>query len=358
MADGSDTILRYHGRMAHAASVKRRRSRRGAGAMTLADVARIAGVSPITVSRAFNAPGQLAAATLARVRAAVSRTGYVPNRVAGGLASSRSRLIAVLVPTIASPVFLETVQALTEEFEANGYQVMLGQSGYGTEREDALLDAIIGRRPDGIVVTGIMHSREARRRLANSGIPVVETWDLTPTPIDMLVGFSHEKVGAAVADYLQYRGVRHPGVVSADDPRAQQRRRGFTAAAQRHGIAHVPAELVPTPTSLGAGRRAFARLVHAHPEIDAVFCSSDLLALGVLTEAHARAIAVPGKVRIVGFGDNNLAADAHPALSTVRIDGPAIGRQAARFIIDRAQGRAIRERVVDLGFKLIARASA
>src|SRR5437588_8013470 len=147
-ADDSDTILRYHGPMAHAASVKRRRSRRGAGAMTLADVARIARVSPITVSRAFNTPGQLAAETLARVRAAVDRTGYVPNRVAGGLASSRSRLIAVLVPTIASPVFLETVQALTEEFETHGYQVMLGQSGYGTERDDAMLDASHGRPPD------------------------------------------------------------------------------------------------------------------------------------------------------------------------------------------------------------------
>src|SRR5712692_12054665 len=275
-------------------TARTRRGRRGSGGLTLADVARLAGVSPITVSRALNNPDQLTAETLARVHEAIERTGYVPNRVAGGLASSRSRLIAVLVPTIASPVFLETVQALTEEFEAHGYQVMLGQSGYGTEREDALLDAIIGRRPDGIVVTGIMHSREACRRLANSGIPVVETWDLTPTPIDMLVGFSHEKVGTAVADYLQYRGVKHPGVVSADDPRAGQRRRGFTAAAQRHGIAHVPAELVPTPTSLGAGRRGFARLVHAHPEIDAVFCSSDLLALGVLTEAHARGIAVPG----------------------------------------------------------------
>src|SRR5438067_5925645 len=223
-------------------TINKKRARRGSGGPKLEDVARLARVSPITVSRALNSPEQLTAETLARVREAVRRTGYVPNRVAGGLASSRSRLIAVLVPTIASPVFLETVQALTAEFEANGYQVMLGQSGYGTEREEALLDAIIGRRPDGIVVTGIMHSREARRRLANSGIPVVETWDLTPTPIDMLVGFSHERVGAAVADYLQYRGVRHPGVVSADDPRAQQRRRGSTAAAQRHRIAHVPAE--------------------------------------------------------------------------------------------------------------------
>ena len=335
-----------------------RRSRRRTPALTLADVARVAGVSPITVSRALNTPAQLTAETLARVREAVSRTGYVPNRLAGGLASSRSRLVAVLVPTIASPVFLDTVQALTEELESAGYQVLLGQTGYGAEREDALLDALLGRRPDGIIVTGIMHSPETRRRLAAAGVPVVETWDLTPTPIDMLVGFSHEKVGVAVAESLHFRGARRPGVVSADDPRAQQRLKGFRDAAARLGLPPVPAELVPTPTTLGSGRRAFARLVVAHPDCDAVFCSSDFLALGVLTEAQARGIAVPARVRVMGFGDNNFAADANPALSTVRIDGRAIGRQAARFVVERAAGRPVAERVVDLGFKLIARASA
>jgi LacI family gluconate utilization system Gnt-I transcriptional repressor len=335
-----------------------RRGRRRAGALTLADVAKLAGVSPITVSRALNSPGQLTAETLARVQEAVALSGYVPNRVAGGLASNRSRLVAALVPTIASPVFLETVQSLTEELDAAGYQLMLGQSSYDIGREDALLDALIGRRPDGIVITGIMHSPHARRRLAAAGIPIVETWDLTPTPIDMLVGFSHGKVGAAVADYLHYRGSRHPAMVSADDTRAGLRRQGFEEAAAKHGLAPVPAELVATPTTMGAGRRAFGRLLEKHPETDAVFCSSDMLALGVLIEAHVCGIAVPGRVRVFGFGDHNLAADAHPALSTVRIDGTAIGRQAARFIIDRAAGRPIPHRVVDLGFKLVARASA
>jgi LacI family gluconate utilization system Gnt-I transcriptional repressor len=332
--------------------------RRGGGGLTLSDVARLAGVSPITVSRALNTPEQLTADTLARVQEAVARTGYVPNRVAGGLASSRSRLVAALVPTVASPVFLETVQAWTDTLDQAGYQVMLGQSGYGETREDALLDAIIGRRPDGVILTGVMHSPEGRRRLAASGIPVVETWDLTPTPIDMLVGFSHEKVGVAVAEYLHFRGSRTPGVVSADDYRAGLRLRAFVETAAKRGIRDVPSELVPTPTTLGAGRKGLARLLDAHPETDAVFCSSDTLALGVLTEAQARGIKVPDQLRVMGFGDNNFAADTHPALSTVRIDGMAIGRQAARFVIDRVEGRPIPERIIDLGFKLVGRASA
>jgi LacI family gluconate utilization system Gnt-I transcriptional repressor len=341
-----------------AAPSRAKRVRRRGASLTLADVARIAGVAPITVSRALNTPEHLTAETLERVRQAVERTGYVPNRVAGGLASNRSRLVAALVPTIASPVFLETIQALTEALAAEGYQLVLGQSGYEGSREDALIDAVIGRRPDGVVLTGVMHSPEARRKLASAGIPVVETWDLTPTPIDMLVGFSHQRVGAAVSDYLYSRGARHPAILTADDPRAGLRDAAFVDAAHRHGIGEVPLELVPTPTTLGAGRRAFARLLESHGEIDAVFCSSDILALGALTEAHARGIAVPAQVRVFGFGDNNFAADAHPALSTVRIDGTAMGRQAARFVIDRAAGRPVPQRVIDIGFELVARASA
>jgi LacI family gluconate utilization system Gnt-I transcriptional repressor len=336
---------------------KSRRRRNGSG-LTLADVARIAGVSAITVSRAVNEPERVQGDTLKRIQRAIERTGYVPNRVAGGLATSRSRLVAALVPTISGLVFLETVQAMTEALDHAGYQVMLGQSGYDATREDALLDAIIGRRPDGVIITGVMHSPQARRRLAAAGIPIVETWDLTPTPIDMVVGFSHEKVGTAVAEYLAYREVRSPALVSADDYRASLRRKGFVEAMARRGYGAMPEALVPTPTTLGAGRKALAEVLEKNPRTDAVFCSSDVLALGVITEANARGLSIPGDLRVFGFGDLDFAAHTYPALSTVRIDGTAIGRQAAHFVIDRAAGRRIESRIVDVGFKLIARASA
>lgn len=338
--------------------LRSRRARRGTGGLTLSDVARLAGVSPITVSRALNTPDQVAPDTLARVQEAVSRTGYVPNRVAGGLASSRSRLVAVIVPTIASPMFLETVQALTDALATEGYQVMLGESGYDGTREDALLDAIIGRRPDGVVLTGVMHSHEGRRRLAAAAIPVVETWDLTPTPIDMLVGFSHEKAGAASAEYLAARGVKRPAMISGDDHRAGLRRNGFSEAAARLGMGKVAVRLVHAPTTIGDGRRALAALVERHHDIDAVYCSSDLLALGALIEAKARGIAVPARLRILGFGDLDFARDTDPPLSTARIDGTAIGRQAARFLLDRTRGHPEGPRIVDLGFTIVPRESA
>jgi len=331
-----------------------RRARRGSGAVTLHDVAKLAGVAPITASRALNSPDQVSDEVRRKVAEAIARTGYVPNILAGGLASSRSRLVAAVVPTISGPVFLETIRALTDALAERGYQLMLGQSGYVGNREDALLGAIIGRRPDGIVLTGILHSAEGRKRLLSAGIPVVETWDLTPTPIDMLVGFSHVEVGRAVAQFLHAKGHRKLAVVSGSDERARRRQQALDAAAQALGLGPVRAVVVPAPTTLKSGRAALAELMEG-PGIDAVFCSSDLLALGVITEAQARGVAVPGQLAIVGFGDLEFAADLHPALTTVRINGAAIGRQAAQFIVERAEGRPVEQRVVDIGFSIVER---
>jgi LacI family gluconate utilization system Gnt-I transcriptional repressor len=340
------------------AATPQRKSRRGSGAVTLHDVARLAGVAPITASRALNTPDQVSQDVRRKVADAIARTGYVPNRLAGSLASTRSRLVAAVVPTIAGPVFLETVQSLTEALAEHDYQLMLGQSGYRGNREDALLDAIIGRRPDGIVLTGILHSADGRRRLLASGIPIVETWDLTPTPIDMLVGFSHVAVGAKVAEYLHAQGRRRFASVSGDDERAQRRQAAFEARTRDLGLPAPAAVVVPAPTTLRSGRAALAQLFEADRSIDAVFCSSDLLALGVLTEAQAQGVRVPERLAVVGFGDLDFAADLHPALTTVRINGGAIGRQAARFIIERAEGRPIEPRVVDIGFSIVTRDSA
>lgn len=334
-----------------------KRSRRGSGAVTLHDVARLAAVAPITASRALNTPDQVSPEVRQRVAEAVAALGYVRNHQAGALASARSRLVAAVVPTLSGPVFGPMLQALTEALAGQGYQLMLGQSGYVDSREDALLDAIIGRRPDGIVLTGVMRSPEGRRRLLACGIPVVETWDLSPDPLDLLVGFSHAEVGRAVARFLAARGRRQLAVVAGDDERSQRREQAFCRAAAELGLPPVRVIRVPAPTTLQSGRRALAQWCAESPPVEAVFCSSDLLALGVLTEAQARGLSVPQALAVVGFGDQDFAADLNPALSSVRIDGQAMGRQAAQWVVDRAEGRAIAERVVDLGFSLIERSS-
>lgn len=329
----------------------------GSKPFTIVDVARLAGVSAMTVSRALNTPDRVSPEMLARVQDAVQRTNFVPNPMARGLRYSRARLVAALLPTLVGPVFQEMVEALDRAVHERGYQLMIGQTGYDVEREEALLKAVIQRRPDGIVLTGALRSEQGRRALRASGIPVVETWELSPTPVDMMVGFSHAAIGASVVDFFHQRGHRHIGMVSAGDERALTRVSAFTERARQLGMTAVPTAFTPAPSTMGAGRAGLVELLTRSPKVTAVFCSSDMLALGASIEARERGLAVPKKLAIVGMGDQQVAADAAPPLTTVRIDGTRIGRTAAEMIVGRAEGVAIDQPVVDVGFSIVERQS-
>lgn len=324
-----------------------------AKSITLHDVAREAGVSLITASRALSNPERVSAATIARVQEAVAATGYIPNLLAGGLKSRRSRTVAALVPIISVPQFLPTIQALTADLDREGYQLILGQTGYDHAREEALLAAMAGRRVDGIVVAGLLNDTVAARRLRDIGIPVVETWDLSAQPLDMVVGFSHHKVGAAVGEYFQAKGWSRVGLATGDDQRAAIRRAGFLSV-----IGHdIPTVTVPAPSNVASGRRACAELLAQDPSLRAIFCSADALAEGVLTEARVRGLRVPEDLAVCGFGGADFSAHLAPALTTVHVDGALIGTEAARVLMARLRGETVDAPVVDVGFRIVERAS-
>jgi len=334
-----------------------KRGRRTGRAATVVDVARMAGVAANTVSRVLNHPEQVASETRERIEEAIRVTGYVPNLLAAGIRSARSRLVAAIVPTVSGPMFLETIQALTQTLDDNGYQLILGQAGYDGLRENELLNAIIGRRPAGIALVGVVHSQESRRLLLASHIPIVETWDLTHTPVDMVVGFSHEEIGAAACDYLWARGRRRLAVVSGKDERARRRTQAFEAAARKHG-AEVAVRWGGAPGTLGEGRSAAADLLASATPPDAVFCSSDLIALGFINEASARGLAVPRDLAVLGFGNLNFAEGVTPPLSTVDVDGHRIGQLAGSMLVDRAEDRPTPTPVMDVSYRILERGSA
>lgn len=339
------------------------RSREGIKGVTLADVARIAGVSKITASRALANPDLVTEKTRAKVLVAVRETGYVQNFVAAGFKSRRTRLIACLVPTIASgSAFLPAVQAMTDAFADAGFQVLLGQRGYDPSREEGLIDAAIARRPDGIVVTGVLQSPVAREKLRRCGVPVLEAWDMTDDPIDMLVGFSHYAAGQEIATYLHRRGRRRAALITTNEPRGKARGLGFAEQAKALGMAgpegDIPTHIEGAPSRMGHGRTGLALLTSEHPDIDALCCSTDLVALGALIEAQAQGIEVPKRLAIVGFGDLDFAVDTNPALTTLRIDNEAIGKRAAACLLERLQGNGPVNPVQDFGFSMVERDSA
>jgi LacI family gluconate utilization system Gnt-I transcriptional repressor len=328
-------------------------------AVTIHDVAALANVSSMTVSRALKTPERVSADALQKVRDAVAKTGYVPNALAGGLRSSRTRLVAALVPALKTHIYDAMIQALTDALAASGYSLLLGQTGHSPDREEELLRATLARRPDGIVITGVTHSRGSRQLLLGAGIPIVETHDWTSAPIDMLVGFSHERMGADVCQFLVRKGRKRLALITADSPRALQRAEGFVAAAARLRLRAPLVEVLPAPTGdHAAGRAALARLLAASKTIDGVYCASDMVALGVLTEARVRGIAVPEALAVVGSGDLDFAASISPSLTTVRVDLVRIGSLAARYVVDRIEGRDVAEPSVNVGHDIVERDSA
>ena len=321
----------------------------------LSDVAAAAGVAPMTVSRVINSPERVAEATAERVRDVIARLGYVPNLVAGGLSSRRSRMIAAIVPTIAHPMFAELVGSFTETLHAAGYQVMLSLSGYMPGREDELVRGLLGRRPDGIVLTGVTHSAVTRQVLAEAGIPVVEVFD-AGRPIDMLVGFDHAEVGAAVAGYFRARGHERFAMFAASDARALERRRGFIEQVATFGGRLIADPVLPAPSTIMAGREAVRALVPILGERTALFCSSDLLAFGAIVEARQHGISVPERLAVCGFGDFELGAASEPTFTTVTVEAARIGRDAAAMMLARLCGH-VGIRRVDAQFRIVERAS-
>lgn len=324
----------------------------------ITDVAAAAGVAPMTVSRVINTPDRVSPETTAKVRAAIERLGYVPNLIAGGLSSRKSRMVAAIVPTIAHPMFAGIVQAFSDSMRQAGYQVMLSISGYEDQDDEALFRALLGRRPDALLVTGSGYSPGAWQMLVEAHIPVVEIWDVSSRPIDMLIGFDHAQVGAEVAAFLLAQGHRRFATLSAGDSRALARARGFKDALARAGHGLVSAQVAAAPSTIAAGRGGLRALLPLLEERCAVFCSSDLLAFGLLTEARANGIAVPGRLAICGFGDFELSAANDPPITTVSLDGAGTGRTAAGFLLRRLAGEAPREADrVQVPFRIIERAT-
>lgn len=328
----------------------------------MADVARAAGVSAMTVSRVLKSPGKVAEPTRGRVLEAIEALGYVPDSVAGSLASRESRLVAALVSTMAGSVFVSTIGGLNAELAAAGHQLLLGTTEYSPESEEALVSAILARRPDGMVLTSAEHTDATRRMLAGARLPVIEVWDLPADPIDAAVGFSNEAAGAEMTRLLVALGYRHIGFVGGlpkGDPRGRLRAQGYASALDERG--YGPARQVPVAPAnnlVDAGAAALGEMLARWPDTDAVFCASDTLALGVLSEARRRGLAVPGQIAVAGFGDFEFAGDGGLGLTTVRVPGEEIGREAGRLLLARKNGVSGLPRQVDAGFELVRRATA
>lgn len=333
--------------------------------VTMGDVARAAGVGKITVSRALSTPEKVSPATREKVAAAVAELGYVRDDTAGALSSQRSRVVGALVSSLDQPTFASTIRGLSEGLAEGGLQLLLGTTQYEPETEAELVSALMGRRPDALILTSSEHTPETRALLTRAGLPVLELWELPESPIYAAVGFSNRAAAHAVTAHLAETGRRAIAFLTTDRPhdtRAHMRAEGYTEALTDLVPGHAPRilRLPPRAAATGPeyGAEGLAQVMERWPDTDAIVCVSDALAIGAFCEAGRRGIAVPGRLAITGFGDVPEVGASALGLTTVRIDGHAIGRKAAALTLAATAGEALEETRIDMGFTLARRASS
>ncbi|WP_062220654.1 LacI family DNA-binding transcriptional regulator [Aureimonas sp. D3] len=322
------------------------------------DVAREAGVSPITVSRALRSPGLVSPATLERVRTVVEKTGYVSNPHASALRSGRSSVVAAFVSNLVSQQYHEAADACGEVLEAAGYQLMIGQTSYSYARETAAVHSLRALKPAAVFFTGVVELEDNRNFLRDLGVPVVESWAFPRDPIDMLVGISNTDGGRMAAEHLVSRGRRRLAFVGRSGGRGRLRLKGFEARASELGAEIVVIREVEHVRSMSEGHVVLRELVASDTKADAVFFANDLLAIGALLEARRLGLTVPDDLAILGMGDSEFAAQMTPSLSTIAIDGAAIGRRAGELLADRLLERSAQAVSEHVPLRLVARDSS
>jgi LacI family gluconate utilization system Gnt-I transcriptional repressor len=306
-------------------------------------------------------PGKVADDTRARVERVLRKTGYTPDLVARGLASKRSGLIGAVVPLLTNSLIAEIMQGLSDTLAVDDLHLILGASGFSAPGEETLVRAFLSRRVDVLYLTGVIHTRATVRMLKQAAIPIVEGGNLTERPIDMLVGYSNIEAGCAVTRYLlerRYGPVGYIGAHPQDNDRARDRRRGYELALRRAHVKLDPALCVETSLDIDAGAAAMASLLVRRPDVRAVFCSADAIAVGALFECQRRGLAIPDDIAVAGFDDMPLAGQVVPPLTTLRVPRYEIGRRAGEMIRARLMRQPIDAAIVDCGFEFVARASA
>lgn len=306
----------------------------------LKDVARLANVSEMTASRALRGVGDVSETTRKKVHQAASELGYVPNKLAGNLASRTSNLVGVIVPSLSSFVFPEVLNGISEELEESGLQPLTGVTGYSLSKEEAVIKQMLSWRPRGLIIAGLEHNENSRKMLKATDVPVVEIMDTDGDPIQYCVGISHVRAGRDMARRLVkqgYRKIAFIGTKMPKDFRAQKRFDGFVAGLAEAEITLTAQQLYTGASSIQNGRELTAKILAEHEDIDCIYYSSDVMSVGGLMHCIANGIDVPRQLALAGFNNLGVLNGLPVRLATTDAHRYEIGAEAARLILSHNQ---------------------
>ena len=307
--------------------------------LTLRDVSAASGVSEMTVSRVLRNRGDVSQATRQKVLDAAKELGYVPNKIAGSLASQRVNLVAVIIPSFSNMVFPEVLSGINDAFAGTPLQPVVGITDYRPEREEEVLYEMLSWRPSGVIIAGLEHSDASRAMLAAAGTPVVEIMDTDGRPVDSMVGISHRRAGEEMAKAILKEGYEHIGFMGTKMPldhRARKRFEGFTEALAKAGIEIEDRDFYSGGSALAKGREMTAAMLERSPDLDFLYYSNDLIGAGGLLYLIEQGVDIPGQIGLAGFNGVELLQGLPRQLATMDACRREIGEAAARIILDRS----------------------
>ncbi len=306
--------------------------------LTLRDVSEASGVSEMTVSRVLRNKGDVSEATRQRVQDAAKQLGYVPNKIAGALASQRVNLVAVIIPSLGNMVFPEVLSGISESLEGTDLQPVVGVTDYLPEKEEKVLFEMLSWRPSGVIIAGLEHSDASRAMLAQAGCPVVEIMDVDGDPVDSCVGISHRRAGRKMAEAIIEAGYKRIGFMGTKMPldhRARKRFEGFTRTLAKAGIEIADQEFYLGGSALAKGREMTAAMMARTPNLDFLYYSNDMIGAGGLLWLLEQGIDVPGQIGLAGFNGVELLDGLPRQLATMDACRREVGQKAAQIIAAR-----------------------
>lgn len=330
--------------------------------VTMSDVARQAGVSLMTVSRVVNDKGKVSPATRRRVLEIIEQLGYRPSGIARSLATRRTGTLGLVVPDVANPFFADVARGAEHVAYAEGYNVFLCNTEEDPQRELTVLQSLEEKQVDGLVLcSSRLDDGELRAVLGRYSAVVLVNRRLESREggvgavlLDDVTG------GRLVTQHLLDSGHRAVGFLAGPSAShsGRQRTKGYRAALLAADLQPNPAWETPCPANVDGGHQAAKDLLIAHPELTALFCYNDLVAVGALQACADLGRTVPHDVAVVGFDDIPLAALVTPSLTTCRVPRYELGVQAMCLLLNQVGGCLGECKDIVLRPELIVRASA
>ena len=327
--------------------------------ISIYDIAKKSGYSTSTISRTISNPDSVTFKTKEKINKIIKKTGYVHNSLAGGLKSGKSGFVIAIIPTLRVSLFSDYIWGIKEELRKKGFQLLIGVTHYNLDTEEELIRKFLSYKPEGFIIVGTQHTQHSINMLRSSKVPIIETWNITDKPLDIVVGFSNFTAGHQITDYiisLNYKNIAFATPTAhhmKSENRAKRRLNGYLARMKEANLSTTIFYYNQPLNHKVCGQEIYSQYKQCKSKVDCIICGSEVSGSGLLSEFLFKKINIPKKIGIAAVGNAEITSLVHPQLTTMDFKVYDIGIIAANNLIAKINGAKIKKKIFDVGIELV-----